>query len=150
MKDRIDLTAAAATLLGIFVGWITLIRPRWRKFVSRIVAALDTIAGREAVVDSITGRELAPALPSVGQRMDTLEQTVSKLVEAEIQRQQIDQRVTEAHQRIDLLERRVHGLEDGAIERVANKAESVAAWRAVEAVAKQGDPGAPEIEEHRP
>lgn len=140
LRDRIELALAILALLGIIVGWLKVVRPRWRKGTERVTAALDTIAGRPPVVDSITGKELAPELPSIGKRMESVEGSVSRLVEViEGQHKQ--------DQRLDDHERRLQQLEEQVIERVASKAESVAAWRAVEAVAKGADPTIPELEE---
>jgi hypothetical protein len=133
-------------LLCTLFGWLRWIRPRARRAASRVGAALDTIAGREAIVDNITGRELAPALPSIGERMDTMERTVSLLAQQQAHQVVQDNEIAEIKVALGNHGDRIQQLEDGTIERIAAKAESVAAWRAVEAVAKQPADEAPELD----
>lgn len=129
----VGIAASLVVVLGAVFGWLRWVQPKIRHGLARGGAALDTVVGREAIVDNITGRELAPALPSIGKRMESMEGTVSRLVEViEGQHQQ--------DKRLDDHERRLKQLEDGTIERIAAKAESVSAWRAVEAVAKSTPP----------
>lgn len=146
-SEIIGLALGLIALLGAGLGWIRWVRPRLRKARATLTSASDALLGREAVIDTITGDVLAPALPGVGARMAHQEQqmelltvTVTKLVDQQVHQQKLEHRV-------DGLEGRVKGLEDGAIERVASKAESISAWRAVEAVAKNHDPSTPAIEE---
>jgi hypothetical protein len=131
-----------ATSLGIILGVLgvisavvahyKVIRPRWRKFKGDVTSGRDVLVGRPAIIDPVTKKEIAPALASLGERLDstqteingTLRDIVSLL---ESQRQQ--QRWNEA------METRVTLLESGAVERIVTKAESASAWRAVEAVA---------------
>lgn len=135
----IGLGIGAATLLGIVIGWMKWVRPRIRKGVDQVTGVRDAILGREAIVDSITGKELAPALPGMGVRM-AQQEAVSKL-----QQEQMTlltdavAKLANTHQRLDDHDRRLNALEAAAIERVATKAESVAAWRAVAAVAGDKD-----------
>ncbi|TQK73356.1 hypothetical protein [Nocardioides sp. SLBN-35] len=146
-NDVVALAIGILTLLGLFAGYMKVVRPRIHKARATLASASDALLGRDAIVDSITGEELSPALPGVGARMAHQEQqmelltvTVTKLVDQQVHQQKLERRV-------DGLEHRVKGLEDQTIERVAGKAESISAWRAVEAVAKQQDPTVPEIEE---
>lgn len=138
---------AILILLGMVAGWITVVRPRIRKGIARVTAALDTIAGRPPVTDSITGRELSPELPSIGKRMDTIEGSVSRLVGVIESQHTQDERLDAHEERLEKHAEQIKQLQDAVIERVATKAESVAAFRAIEAIAKQGDLGAPEIED---
>jgi hypothetical protein len=144
----VGIASALVVVLGAVIGWLRWVRPRARRAASRVGAALDTIAGREAIVDNITGRELAPALPSIGERMDTMERTVSMLAQQQAHQAVQDREIAALTGRVENVENDVQQLKDGTIERIAAKAESVAAWKAVEAVAKQTDPidGAPELD----
>lgn len=114
--------AFAVTAVGAMFGIYRWFRPKWRAISADVQAGRDALVGRDAVVDSITGKELAPALPGIGVRMATMETAVAKLVETTL--------------RLDDHELRITSLEEGAVERVAAKLESAQAWRAVEAVAK--------------
>lgn len=129
----VGIASALVVVLGGVVAWLRWVRPRIRSTAGRVGAALDTIAGRPAITDNITGRELAPELPSIGKRMESVEGSVAQLVEV-IRSQHLQD------QRLDNHEGRIKQLEDGTIERIATKAESVSAWRAVEAVAKSTPP----------
>ncbi|KAB2808304.1 hypothetical protein F9L07_22580 [Pimelobacter simplex] len=146
-NDIIGLVLGVLALLGALLSYLRWVHPRIKKARATGRAAIDALLGRDAIRDSITGEEIHPALPGVGARMAHQEQqmelltvTVTKLVDQQVHQQKLERRV-------DGLEHRVKGLEDQTIERVAGKAESVAAWRAVEAVAKQADPTTPEIQE---
>lgn len=120
-KALLSLFAIAAALAAFF-RWAA---PRYRRAKSRVVATVDTIAGREAITDSITGRELAPAIPSIGERMATHEGRLDRMVEAVAE-------IARNHQRIDGLETRVDALEKAQVERIAGKAESIQLFRTIE------------------
>ncbi|WP_232676662.1 hypothetical protein [Nocardioides sp. R-C-SC26] len=98
-------------ILGVIVTWYRWVKPRWRRLVSRTTVALDSIVGRDPIVDEITGHELAPALPGIGQRMATVEEAVKTLADQ--------------HGRIDDIDRRVRALESASIERTVTRMESV-------------------------
>jgi hypothetical protein len=104
-----------------------------------LVTRRDALVGREAVKDSITGRELSPALPGIGQRMANVETAIVAI--AQQQQEIADLKVTVAvHDReIGKLADGQARLEAAAVERVVSKAESAAAWRAMEAVAHDPD-----------
>ena len=147
LSDHIELALGIIALISALVGWLKVVRPRLRSVSRQVVAARDAVLGRDAIVDSITGEERVPALPGIGARMSHQEQqmellavTVTKLVDQQTHQMKLEQRV-------DGLDSRVKQLEEQVIERVAAKAESIQAWRAVEAVAKQADPATPEIED---
>lgn len=120
----------ALALLGKYAlkGW------RWQRAFSRKAAAIgDAILGRDAVVDSITGKEIAPPLPGMGVRMAHQEQQMEAITVA------VTKLASQQEYLVDH-ERRIKALEDQAVERVVTRAESAAAWRAVEAVAKNDPP----------
>lgn len=150
--------ASALIVVGTFfggcVGLFVKLRPRWRKAWARVGAALDTIAGRPPITDSITGREIQPALPSIGVRMELVEvasietrQAINHIATLlEVQRE-LTQRVDGHDDHLERTDEEIRQLKEQVIERIAGKAEAVAAWRAVEAVAKHNDPTLPEIED---
>ena len=102
----------------------------WRLARAKVGAVTDAILGRDALVDSITGREIAPALPGMGVRMAHQEQQMEAITLAVT-------RLASQHEALTDHERRIKALEDSAVERVVTRAESAAAWRAVEAVANE-------------
>lgn len=123
-----DVTAVVATCtgvaasLGFVFSWLRWVRPGWQRWKRGAIGAWDSVVGREAVVDSITGRELSPALPGVGVRLDILTDAVAK--------------IGDQHVRLEDHEDRIKRLELAAVERVVTRSESAAAWRAMEAVAQ--------------
>jgi hypothetical protein len=116
-----------ATAVGVFLRWV---RPKMKQAASDIRAGRDALVGREPVFDSITGAELVPALPGIGVRMSTTEQQMGVLTDAVA-------KLADSSLRLDDHEGRLKRLEEGVVERVVTRAESTAAWRAVEAIATQ-------------
>ncbi len=135
---------ALCTLIGVVFGYLRVIRPRWRNARARVAGALDALVGRDAIVDSITDRVLAPALPGIGVRMETVERAVAHIAQLLDSQQSQDVEIAEIRAELLLLADRVRQLEEGAIERVATKAESISAFRAIEAVAKSTEPAEPD------
>lgn len=86
----------------------------------------DSILGRPATVDSITGKELAPALPGIGQRMDTVERAVIALADQHLKLDNHEARLEDHAVRIQ-------ALEEASVERVVSRVESAQAWSAMEA-----------------
>lgn len=120
------LALSLCALLAVLGGWLRWIRPRWRNGRREITAVRDAILGREAQFDSITGKEISPALPGMGVRMAHQEQQMELITSAVA-------RLAETHERLENHESRIKKLEDAAVERVVARAESAAAWRAMEA-----------------
>jgi hypothetical protein len=105
----------------------------------------DAILGRDEVLDSITREVIKPPLPGIGTRMahqetqmELLTVTVTKLVDQQVFLQGIAERVDSAESRLDKLEA-------AAVERVVAKAESTAAWRAMEAATNAKPDVEPEL-----
>jgi hypothetical protein len=135
-QSVLALILAVAAVVGLVLSVRRWASPRWRNVKGDGVAMRDAVIGRPAVVDTITGKELAPALPGIGvrmahqeQQMELLAVTVTKLVD-----QQTHQRALE--QRVNLHDDRIRALEEAAVERVVGKAESAQAWSAMEAAIK--------------
>lgn len=116
-QELIGLSIAACTLLAILGGWFRWVRPRYRRTKAEAVSIRDAIIGREPVVDTITGKQISPALPGIGQRIATVEDALLKLTDQQAQLNEHDQRITI--------------LEEARAERVITQAESAAMWRAV-------------------
>lgn len=128
----IVLASAAATAVVTWVKWI---RPWVRGLRADWIAGRDTLVGRAPVVDSITGKELAPAVPGIGQRIGSLETAIVTIAQNQHDLAQI-------REDVNLHDVRLQKLEEAAVERVFTRADSLAAWRAMEAVANdEGDDG---------
>lgn len=121
------------TLAGLAFTFARWMRPKLKQAASDIRAGRDALVGRDAIRDSITGKELFPALPGIGVRMATTEASLSQLTTAVAKLVDNDARLTD-------VEHRTKALEDAMVERVVTRAESAAAWRAVEAVAHSAPP----------
>lgn len=106
------LTAVAAAV-GVLYAFLRWMRPRWRDVRADIRAGRDALVGRPAIVDSITGAELAPALPGMGVRMDTNEKQLATLTEAVVALADVHVRINDHERRIGVNERRLDILEAG-------------------------------------
>jgi len=123
-------------VLAVLAGWLKVIRPRWRKTRAKITAAIDSLVGRDEVRDSITDEVVIPALPGMGVRMAHQEQqtellvvTVTKLVDQQAHQIRLE-KVVEEHAD------RIAKLEANQVERVVARAETTAAYRAIETAIK--------------
>ena len=146
-NDIVGLALGLLALLGALLGYLRWVRPRLKRAVGTWVQLRDSLIGREEQRDSITGRKILDELPGIGVRMDNFERGQQQTQKALEHIATLIESQQQQDQRLDTVERRVDALEQAAIERVATKAESVAMWRGVEAIAKQSDPATPEIEE---
>lgn len=117
VEEYIGLAIGACTLAGFGIVWWRWVRPRYRATKREVVGVRDAILGRDATVDSITGREVSPALPGIGQRIATVEDAVLQLAD---QRDQLKNH-----------EERIGILEDARAERAIAQAESAAMWHYV-------------------
>ena len=138
--EKLALIATVVGLVSALGSWIRWGRPRVARAKHEATAMRDAILGREVVVDSITGRELAPALPGIGVRMAHQEDQMLLLTEAV-------SKIADSHVRLENVERRVDhhdseiaDLKAAQMERVIARAESAQAWSAIEQVAKAGQP----------
>jgi hypothetical protein len=124
-------------LVFSFFRWV---RPGVKQVASDVRAGRDALVGREAIHDSITGRELVPALPGIGVRMASTENNLTELTTAVAKLADNDQRTTDLeHWRAEVEAWRAT-VDAQSVERVVTRAESAAAWRAVEAVANGTPP----------
>lgn len=127
--DEIDVVVKAflsfVAVATVVVGWFKWLRPRVKRAQQESVAIRDAILGRDAILDSITGEERVPALPGIGMRMATVEEALVALADVHVK--MLDH------------EERIRSLETGSLERIAARADSVAAFKAIEAIAKEED-----------
>ena len=151
MPDLSPLATLIITLgavVGVITAAVKWAWPKWKAFCGKTVAAIDSIVGRDEIRDSITGEVRVPALPGIGvrmahqeQQMELLTVTVTKLVDQQVHQQRLEQRVDEHDDRIKKLE-------DAQVERVVSRAESAAAFHAIEAAIKATpDPDADTVED---
>jgi hypothetical protein len=155
--------AQTGVILGVALSLIALlaygrrvvrwVRPRWADFAADVRASRDALLGRDAIVDSITKKEIAPALPGIGVRMEHQEQRALRQEERTEVIAGTLVKLVDQHERLIGLTERVNGIDDrvlkleqAAVERIVGKAESAEAWRAVQAVAGQQPADAPPLE----
>lgn len=125
------------TVLAGVVGWVRWVRPRVKRTAHQVIAVRDSILGRDAVIDSITGAEQSPALPGVGVRLAETERHLGVLAQAVAT-------IAESHVRLEEHEARITALEQQAVERIVSRAESTAAWVAMQAAAESSPPDRPD------
>lgn len=129
------LIVAASVAGASAIVWLW---PRLVRFFTSLERMFETINGRPAEIDK-AGRESSPAIPSLSVQIADLKQAVSD---------QAEQNTRIAAMETTLAEhgKRLVALEDGAqLERLAARADSHQAFKAIEAIANQ--PGAPELDE---
>ena len=133
--EAIPLAVGLIAIIGAVLGWLKWLRPKIRRGKAEVVAVRDAILGRDAISDSITGREIEPPLPGVGVRVAHVEESqreTSRQIESiavAITKLASQQEAIEDH------EARIEQLEKAAVERIVTKQESAQAWRAMEAAA---------------
>ena len=127
-------------LLVILGGWLKWVRPRWRKVKNDALGARDALVGRDAIFDRVSGRQLAPAIPGIGNRMEHQEREMSEMKQAVIQLAETHTQLIRVNEALVDHEGRLMALENAAVERVVGRAESAAAWRAMEAAHKAEPP----------
>lgn len=135
--------AAVTLILGVialvtaFASWVKWARPRLQERERDRIAQRDALIGRPPVFDSITRKEISPALPGIGQRMASVEVAIAQLAESNLRHHAHEQHLAKHDEQIA-------ELQQARIERIVTRAESAAAWRAVEAVAN------PAVDEDQP
>lgn len=139
-QQLVALAGSALAALAALTGWLRWVRPRYKAASNKVWGALETLTGRDAIIERSTGRVIDPPLPSMGVRLETLEVKTDDLtaIVASIAKSHA---VMDNHElRLQDHDTRIEKLEAAAVERVVSKAESAAAWRAMEAVARPDPP----------
>lgn len=131
LTDRAAALVTLCTLVGLWLGWLKVLRPRARRLWRRVDGALDTLGGRPPIVDNESGRELAPALPPLGERLATMEDALVRLATTSERMDEESRRLDTVTEQVGDLTRRVTVLETSSVERIAAHAESAQMWRAV-------------------
>jgi hypothetical protein len=123
---------ALITLLGAVVAVWRWFRPRWRRFTAKVEQLFESVNGRPAMVDKATGREVSPAVPSLGLRLENLEDAVRD-------RAQLEQRMTAVETLVAEHGNRLTAIEGGhQVERITGHVAQAQAYKAIEEVAKNG------------
>lgn len=125
INEWVPLAVGLVALLGALLGFLKWVRPKFRAAKKDVRAGRDALLGRDAVYDSITGKEISPALPGIGQRMASTEQNVSILTVAV-------GRLADMHDRVNGIEARVQRLEHGDAERQLARTESIELLRTID------------------
>lgn len=105
--DGVQILLTLGSLAVAIVALRKVIVPTWkgaRRGWAKFTGFVEAIAGRDPILDKATGKELAPAVPPLGNRLSGIEDTMLRLVTV-IESNQ------DAHKRIDGLETRVDGVE---------------------------------------
>lgn len=129
MNDYLATGASLVVILGFVAAWFRWARPKWRGVKSDVVAGRDALLGREAVHDSITGKQIAPALPGIGQRVASLEESTSFIGSAL-------SKLADTHARLDDHAVRIKRLEAATDERTLARTESIELLRTIDTAFK--------------
>jgi hypothetical protein len=128
---------------GIIIGHFKVFLPWWGGLKGQVVSGRDTLVGRPPIVDPVSKKVIAPALPSLGERLEVHQTEINgslRDIVALLESQQAqDRRLNDHEDRLGEHGGRIRTLEEAAVERIVTKAESASAWRAVEAVANGHD-----------
>lgn len=125
MNDYILTAVGIAALATALTGWLKWVRPKWHRAKHDVTASRDSILGRAAVVDSITGAELSPALQGIGQRVATLEESQAAIGDALGQ-------LANSSARLDSHDARIDRLEKSEQDRSLARTESIELLRTIE------------------
>lgn len=128
--------ASLVVVVSALIAFVKWIRPKYNRGKSDVVAIRDSMLGREEVRDSITGHVISPALPGIGVRMDSQERQMAVITEAVAKIADSHLRLEQHDSQISELNNRVSKLEQSTVERIVARAESTAAFRAIEAAQK--------------
>lgn len=138
--EKLAVVVTVATLLSILGGWFRWGRPRVARAKHEATAMRDAILGRDRVVDSITGRELAEPLPGIGVRMAHQEDQMRLLTDAVSKIADSHRRLEQVEHRVDRHDEEIATLKTAQMERIVARAESAQAWSAVEAAVQSQPP----------
>lgn len=144
-STTIGIALGVLSLLAALGGYYRWARPKYRRGKQKITGVVESLVGRDAIHDNITGVEIVPALPGIGVRMASVEQNQVETRDALRHIATLLESQQAQDHRLDNLESRVHTLEGAAAERVVAKVESIAAWDAVGKIADQRDDVDPEL-----
>jgi hypothetical protein len=131
-------SGAVLILSALIAAWVRKVGPWLKEQAWKRQAKDDFLVGRPPAINRITG-EATPALPSAAEQFGAISKEVRSLSQQMGPLTQAVAQIAESHKRLDDHEGRIKTLEEQAVERVVTKAESAAAWRAMEAIAHDPD-----------
>ena len=115
MMDFLGTSAGAVTAISVIgaatVATVAWLRKPGRQLYRKIGGALDVLVGRDAITDRATGRELAPPMLGIGQRMDVSEQNHANLREDVARVVGAVESLVERNERLDDHDRRLKVVE---------------------------------------
>ena len=112
--------------VGVLYGAYRWSAPRVRGLIDWFVGMTEAITGRPPMVDRATGKEVSPAVPALGVRLDHFQQGQDRLaiVVTDLTDLIRDQRAQDS--RLDDHDQRITTLEQASLERTVVRAESAA------------------------
>ena len=136
LQETAGVVTAVTVILGALVVVIRRIRPVWKSLRRDFIAGRDALVGREEIVHPETGRVVVPAVPGIGTRMANVEEAIVAI--ARHQADIADLKVNDARHDATLAKHAedIAALKLAQVERIVSKAESTAAFQAMEAVAR--------------
>lgn len=131
-----EFTGAAigiSALLGAAVGWVKVLRPRWRNTRQEVIAVKTALIGRDEIRDPVTNELLSPAQEGIGVRQARTEGQMAILTDAVA-------KIADSHQRLENHEGRIKALEEAAVERVVSRVESAQMFQAMDSAIRATPP----------
>lgn len=125
-----------AALIGAIAAFVRWGLPRYRQARSTTRAVVATLVGTEEVRDPITNELIRPAQPGVGVQVSDLRMAVTKLVEQQAHTEALQGHFHDLERRTKTNEDDIAELKAAQVERIVSRAESAAAFRAIEEAVK--------------
>lgn len=129
--DAAQVVLTLTTLAAIWLGWAKVLGPWVKRKWDRFVGIFQAIAGRDPIVDKASGKELAPAMPPLGEQLSTINDTMQKLVIVIESNHDAHKRIDNHEGRLSATERDIAAMKLAAVERIVTKDEAAQMWRAV-------------------
>lgn len=132
-----DTIQIALTVGSLAVAWLSVTKvalPFWhwcKRTSSKVGGALDTLGGREPIIERATGKELSPAVPPLGMVLAEMKAELARVGD-------VGERIDRVDARLDRQEARLDGLEQTTGALIAEKFEN-GAHAALSAVEKQNN-----------
>lgn len=133
VSDSMGAALTVIALLTVVIGWMRWMRPRYRETKQDARAIRDVIVGRPPTFDSVTRQEIQPALPGLGLRLAHQEVQLAEVATAVARVAETTQQLVEVNKTLGDHDGRIKKLEEAAVERIYSRADSTAAWKAIDA-----------------